>query len=82
MNKFKKRLQRKLIQEDRLKLFDKDCYQEKFVDGSWFIKNWDGGREVWQVSKYSVESYNRYKNGGYTYREVKTQNTFVKNLFN
>lgn len=73
-------LKRKKIQEERLKLFDGDYYQEKFVAGYWYIKNWNGNSKKWQVGKYSQESFQRYK--GYQQSEFQVQNQFVKNLFN
>ena len=47
----------------RLSWFEGDYYQEKFIDGFWWIKRWDGGRERWCVDKYPVESYTNYCRG-------------------
>ena len=50
----------------RLGLFDHqgqdEHYEELHLDGIWWVKAWDGRSERWRVSRYSEESYARYKN--------------------
>ena len=53
-----KRLER---QNELLKNFTGDYYQEKRVGDEWYIKSWNGGTKRWQVSVYSEKSYQGYK---------------------
>ena|ERR1035437_121077 len=56
--KKQKRLER---QNELLKNFEGDFYQEKKVGDEWYIKSYNGGTKRWQVSIYSEISYNNYK---------------------
>lgn len=38
-----------------------DFYEEKRVDGKWYVKMYDGNNDWWQVAIYSNESFRRYK---------------------
>lgn len=60
--KFDRKKQKRLERQfELLKMFDGDFYQEKFVSGEWYIKNYNGTTGRWQVSVYSELSYRRYK---------------------
>ncbi len=52
------------IQLERLKHFSHqpiDYYEEKKVGNDWYVKNYNGGTDQWQVSVYSPESFRKYK---------------------
>lgn len=57
----KKKLERQRRQEELLKNFEGDFYQEKRIGDEWYVKSYNGGTGRWQVSIYSLESYRKYK---------------------
>lgn len=61
MSKRKKIPKEEMIK--RLAFFDQkiDHYEEKMVDHCWYVKNFNRGTGRWQVGKYSIESYRKYK---------------------
>ncbi|MFA5452695.1 MAG: hypothetical protein WC248_03905 [Candidatus Methanomethylophilaceae archaeon] len=53
----------KIKREFLLSFFEgRSGYAEKKINGFWLIKNWNGDGQFWQVSVFSPESYERYKN--------------------
>ena len=56
-----KQLLRRQRQEELLKLFEGDFYQEKQFNGGWYVKQFNGNTERWQVAIYSEESFQKYK---------------------
>lgn len=48
-------------QEELLKNFEGDYYQEKKIGDKWFVKQYNRNTERWQVAIYSEESFSRYK---------------------
>ena len=57
-----KQAKRLARQQELLKNFEGDFYQEKQVGDEWHIKQWNGNTERWQVAIYSKQSYANYKN--------------------
>lgn len=57
----KKKLERRKRQEELLKNFDGDFYQEKKIGNEWFVKHYNGNTDRWQVAVYSQDSFQRYK---------------------
>ena len=54
--------QKKLLrQQELLKNFEGDFYQEKKINDKWYVKMWNGGTKRWQVAIYSEDSFKRYK---------------------
>ena len=47
-------------------------YEERFVNGFWLVKQWNGNTEKWQVAIYTQDSFDRYK----TYDENRKQMEF------
>lgn len=47
-------------QEELLKLFCGDFYQEKEIEGKIYVKNFNRGTGRWQVAIYSQESFKKY----------------------
>ena len=56
-----KQAKRLARQQELLKNFEGDFYQEKQVGDEWYIKQWNGGTQRWQVAIYSKQSYANYK---------------------
>ncbi len=54
-------LYRKLKQDELLKMFDGDFYQEKEVGDKVYVKKWDGNTSKWNVNTFSKESFRKYK---------------------
>jgi hypothetical protein len=52
---------RKERQEELLKLFEGDFYQEKKVGDKWHVKQYNRNTDRWQVAVYSESSFSRYK---------------------
>lgn len=57
----KKKEERLKRQEELLKLFNGDFYQEKLIDGKWYVKMYNRGTDRWQVAIFTQESFSRYK---------------------
>ena len=55
------KLQRQLRQNQLLKLFDGDFYQEKYIKGKYYIKQFNGNTKNWQVAEYTPSSFMKYK---------------------
>ena len=56
-----KKLEKQLRQQELLKNFEGDYYQEKQVGNKWLVKSLSGNTGKWQVAEYSEESFQRYK---------------------
>lgn len=56
-----KKLKRQAIQNELLKNFEGDFYQEKKVGEEWYVKMFNGGTKKWQVAVFSQKSFNAYK---------------------
>lgn len=56
-----KKLKRLARQQELLKNFEGDFYQEKKVGNEWLIKMFNGGTKKWQVAVFSETAYNKYK---------------------
>ena len=58
----RKQEKRKAEQLRRLSLFIQvtDHYEERQIEGNWWIKQWNGSTNCWQISIYSPESYQKY----------------------
>ena len=56
---------RRLRQDELLKTHFshqiRDFYEEKQVGDKWYVKQYNGNADVWQVAVFSNESYRRYK---------------------
>ena len=57
----KKRLARLAYQEELLKHFVGDFYQEKEVGDSIYVKMYYKPQDRWIVAKYSKQSFRKYK---------------------
>ncbi len=55
------KLKRRLRQQELLKNFEGDFYQEKKIGENWLVKSWNGTVGRWQVGDYSEDSFRRYK---------------------
>lgn len=55
------KLKRRLRQQELLKNFEGDFYQEKKIGENWLVKSWNGTVGRWQVGVYSEDSFRRYK---------------------
>ena len=55
---------------------DTDVYTEKYINGFWLIKQFDGAKDMWTVYVYTQDSYNNYKRGQEKYNEMKTNGLF------
>mgnify|MGYP001559221659 CR=1 FL=1 len=44
-----------------MKHFDGDFYQEKQVENSWYVKQYNGNNDRWQVAVYTNQSFRNYK---------------------
>ena len=55
-----KKEQRRKRQEELLKNFEGDFYQEKKVRNQWLVKQYNRNTERWQVAIYSEESFRKY----------------------
>ena len=44
-----------------LSVFIDNHYQEKEVNGFWLVKQWNGGKNEWQVAIFTKESFESYK---------------------
>ena len=53
------KLSKQLKQQELLKHFDGDSYQEKFVNNKWLVKWFNRGLDRWIVSEYSDASFQR-----------------------
>ena len=79
-----KKLKRLQIQNERLSFFnqEEDHYEEKKVDGGWFIKMWNGGTQRWQVSMFTDVAYKKYKAfGNAKQEEEEMDNQFKEKVF-
>jgi hypothetical protein len=56
-----KREKQRLIQEEKLKLFTGDFYQEKEIGDKVFVKMWNGNSNKWQVAEFTKVSFRNYK---------------------
>lgn len=61
MTSLKKQLEKRAIQDELLKMFDGDFYQEKITPECVYIKMWNNGTERWQVAKFSLSGYRNYR---------------------
>lgn len=52
---------RRLRQQELLKNFTGDSYQEKQIGDKWLVKSLNGNTGNWQVAEYSNESFSKYK---------------------
>ena len=78
----KKQLERQAKQQELLKNFEGDFYQEKKVGDEWLIKMWNGGNEKWQVAKFSEVAYKKYKAFGVAKQEEEEmENQFKEKIF-
>ncbi len=57
-------------QQFLLSFFTEAGYIEKQINGFWLIKSMNGDTKQWQVSIYTPESYQRYKDGWVTKQEA------------
>ena len=57
-----KKIKRLQEQEERLKKFTGDFYQEKQIGSDWWVKSYNGATKRWQVAVYTEQSYRKYKN--------------------
>lgn len=71
-----KKEKRRARQEELLKHFDGDFYQEKKIGEQWFVKQWNGNSNKWQVAIFSEQSFNKYKQ----FNEAHEQNEFIKGI--
>jgi hypothetical protein len=55
------KLERQRRQQELLKLFVGDWYQEKQVGDKWYVKMWNGGTNKWQVGEFTAASFKKYK---------------------
>ena len=77
-----KKLKRQAIQNELLKNFEGDFYQEKKVGNEWLIKMWNGGTHKWQVAKFSEVAYKKYKAFGTAKQEEEEMdNQFKEKVF-
>lgn len=68
-SKKNKRMERLARQNELLKNFEGDFYQEKKVGNEWHIKMWNGGTHKWQVAVFSEIAYKKYKAFGSAKKE-------------
>jgi hypothetical protein len=74
-----KKLKRQERQNELLKNFEGDFYQEKKVGNEWLIKMWNGGTKKWQVAVFSDSSYKKYKMFGNAKKEEEELNEEFEN---
>lgn len=55
------KLKRLARQEELLKNFTGDFYQEKKIGNEWYVKSFNGSTGRWQVSVFSEKSFRGYK---------------------
>lgn len=55
------KIKRLVRQEELLKNFEGDFYQEKKIGYKWYVKMYNRGTDRWQVAVYSEESFAKYK---------------------
>ena len=61
MNTTKKQLEKRAKQDELLKMFGGDFYQEKEMPDCVYIKMWNGGTGRWQVAKFSLSGFRKYR---------------------
>lgn len=59
-NKTKKKQYNQSRQDFLLTFFDCEDYQEKFVNGFWLIKQFNGDTDNWQVAIFTKDSFKSY----------------------
>jgi hypothetical protein len=59
--KEKRKLENIIRQQELLKNFEGEFYQEKKVGNNWLVKMFNKDNGKWQVAVYSEDSYRKYK---------------------
>ena len=72
-----KKLKRLERQNELLKNFEGDFYQEKKVGNEWYVKSWNGGTKRWQVSIFQESKFKNYK----AYSEARKEGDELDNKF-